>query len=36
VRAGLNLDSRFGELRVEYGVATQNHRALFIRVGRVL
>jgi hypothetical protein len=36
VRAGLNLDSRLGELRVEYGLATQNHRALFIRVGRVL
>ncbi len=36
VRAGLNLDSRLGELRAEYGVATGNHRALFIGVGRLL
>jgi hypothetical protein len=33
VRGGLNLDSRFGPLRVEYGVATRGHHAWFIRLG---
>ena len=35
-RAGLNLDSRFGLLRLEYGLATEAHRAVFIRLGRIL
>jgi hypothetical protein len=35
-RAGLNLDTRFGLLRVEYGCAMEGHRAFFLRLGRVL
>jgi hypothetical protein len=34
-RAGLNLTTRFGLLRLEYGRATGGHRALFVRVGNV-
>ena len=34
VRAGLNLDTSFGLVRLEYGVATGRHRALLIRAGR--
>jgi hypothetical protein len=33
MRAGLKLDSRFGPLRVEYGVAAQGHHAWFVRLG---
>ena len=33
-RAGLNFDTRFGLLRVEYGRATGDHRAFFFRLGR--
>jgi hypothetical protein len=36
VRAGLNLDTRFGLVRLEYGRATQGHRAIFFRLGRIL
>jgi len=35
-RAGLNLDTRFGLFRLEYGMATQSHRAFLIRLGRIL
>jgi hypothetical protein len=35
-RAGLNLDTRFGLLRLEYGLATEHHRAVFLRLGRIL
>jgi hypothetical protein len=35
-RAGLNLETRFGLVRVEYGAATEHHRAFFIRLGRIL
>ena len=35
VRAGLNLNTRFGLLRLEYGRATRGHRAVFVRVGNV-
>jgi hypothetical protein len=35
-RAGLNLDSRSGLLRLEYGPATESRRAVFIRLGRIL
>jgi hypothetical protein len=34
-RAGLNLTTRFGLLRLEYGVATGGHRAIFVRVGNI-
>jgi hypothetical protein len=34
-RAGLNLETRFGLIRVEYGRATQQHRAFFVRLGRI-
>jgi hypothetical protein len=34
-RAGLNLDTRIGLVRVEYGRATQGHAAFFIRLGRI-
>jgi hypothetical protein len=33
VRAGLNLDTRIGPMRLEYGVATRGHHAWFIRLG---
>jgi hypothetical protein len=35
-RAGLNLGTRFGLVRLEYGLATEHHRAVFIRLGRIL
>jgi hypothetical protein len=35
VRAGLNLDTSFGLIRLEYGVATGHRRALLLRAGRV-
>jgi hypothetical protein len=35
-RAGLNLGTRLGLFRLEYGVATQGHRSLLIRLGRIL
>lgn len=35
VRVGLNLDTRIGLLRAEYGVASEGHRALFLRVGHL-
>jgi hypothetical protein len=35
VRAGLNLDTRVGPVRVEYGVASDHHRAVFFRLGRL-
>jgi hypothetical protein len=35
VRAGLNFDTRFGLVRVEYGRATGGHRAFFFRLGRI-
>jgi len=35
-RAGLNLHTRFGLFRLEYGLATESHRAVFIRLGHVL
>jgi hypothetical protein len=35
-RAGLNLDTRLGLVRLEYGLATEDHRAFFIRVGHIL
>jgi hypothetical protein len=34
-RAGLNLDTTVGLLRLEYGWATRDHRAWFIRAGRL-
>jgi hypothetical protein len=34
-RAGLNLATPLGLLRVEYGRATENHRAIFLRLGRI-
>jgi hypothetical protein len=34
-RAGLNLVTRLGLVRVEYGRATESHRAIFLRLGRV-
>lgn len=33
-RTGLNLDTRYGLVRVEYGWATHDHRAWLIRAGR--
>ncbi len=36
IRAGLNLDTRLGLFRLEYGVATQGHRSLLVRLGRIL
>jgi hypothetical protein len=35
VRGGLNLDTRLGPVRVEYGIATEGHHAYFLRLGRV-
>jgi hypothetical protein len=35
-RLGINWDTRFGLVRVEYGHATQGHSAFYIRLGRVL
>jgi hypothetical protein len=35
-RVGLNLETRFGLVRLEYGRATQGHRAWFVRLGRIL
>ncbi|MFL5516642.1 MAG: hypothetical protein ACJ8DJ_10825 [Gemmatimonadales bacterium] len=35
-RAGLNLDTRLGLVRLEYGLATESHRAFFIRIGHIL
>ena len=35
-RAGLNLDTRLGLFRLEYGVATRWHGSLLIRLGRIL
>jgi hypothetical protein len=34
-RMGLNLATRFGLMRVEYGRATEGHAAFFIRLGRL-
>lgn len=34
-RVGLNLDTRIGLLRAEYGIASERHRAFFIRVGHL-
>jgi hypothetical protein len=34
-RAGLNLDTRLGPIRLEYGRATERHRAFFVRLGRI-
>jgi hypothetical protein len=36
VRAGLDLDTRYGLVRVEYGIATGGHHAFFVRLGRIL
>jgi hypothetical protein len=36
IRGGLNLDTRLGLVRLEYGVATRHHHAFFIRLGRLL
>jgi hypothetical protein len=36
VRAGLNFDTRWGVVRLEYGVSSQSHRAVLIRLGRIL
>jgi hypothetical protein len=36
VRAGLNLDTRWGLVRLEYGVSSHNHRAFLIRLGQIL
>jgi hypothetical protein len=36
VRAGLNLDTRRGLFRLEYGVSGGFHRALLLRFGRIL
>jgi hypothetical protein len=34
-RVGLNLDTRIGLVRAEYGFASEGHRAFFIRVGNL-
>jgi hypothetical protein len=36
IRAGLNLNSRRGLFRLEYGEAGGSHHAFFIRLGRIL
>jgi hypothetical protein len=35
-RFGVNLQTRFGVVRLEYGRATEGHRAVFLRLGRIL
>jgi hypothetical protein len=35
-RVGLNLGTRVGLFRLEYGRATEGHSAIFIRLGRIL
>jgi hypothetical protein len=35
-RFGLNLQTGFGLVRLEYGGATEGHRAFFVRLGRIL
>jgi hypothetical protein len=35
-RFGLNLETRFGLVRLEYGLATEGHRAFFVRLGSIL
>jgi hypothetical protein len=34
-RFGLNLQTRFGLVRLEYGRATERHRAVFLQLGRI-
>jgi hypothetical protein len=34
-RFGLNLQTRLGLVRLEYGGATEGHRAVFVRLGRI-